>query len=57
MQALGTLGAVAGALVAAFVLIPLAGVPALVILVTLALATAADRVSRGRALLPVRGVL
>lgn len=57
MQALGTLGCVAGALLAAFVLIPLAGVPALTMLATLALATAADRVARSRALVPVRGVL
>lgn len=57
MQALGTLGAVAGALVTAFLLVPLVGVPVLVILLTMALALAADRVTGTRALLPVRAVL
>jgi spermidine synthase len=57
MQAAGTAGAVAGALVTAFVLVPWLGTTAVVLLVTFALAWATDLVSGARALLPVRGVL
>ena len=57
LQAVGTLGAVVGALLTAFLLVPLCGVPVVVCLLTLALAFAADQVTGTRALLPVRAVL
>lgn len=57
MQAAGTVGAVAGALVTAFVLVPWLGTTAVVLLSTFALAWATDRVTATRTLRPLKGVL
>ncbi len=57
MQAAGTLGAVLGALLCPFVLLPLLGVTTLILMLTFWLAWTADRLTRTRTLLPLRGVL
>ncbi len=57
MQAAGTLGAVLGALLCPFALLPLLGVTTLILMLTFWLAWTADWLTHTRALLPLRGVL
>jgi spermidine synthase len=57
MQAAGTLGAVLGALLCPFALLPLLGTTTLILMLTFWLAWTADWLTHTRALLPLRGVL